>query len=142
MSIIYDARLAAEVARLQERWGAGVIRKPEGSANSEQPHISTTWARLDAAIGIGGIPRAALTECVGSSTAGLTTLALNIIAGAQAYHAHPTAAWVDYSKGVRRRLCGTLWGTAGNAACRPHGLQCRGYAPHARDQRWTRCTGM
>jgi len=47
------------------------------------PVISTGAISLDAALGIGGIPRGRVTEIFGPESSGKTTLALHIIAEAQ-----------------------------------------------------------
>lgn len=43
------------------------------------PVVSTTFPPLDAALGLGGIPRGHLTEIVGNPTSGIVTLALKIL---------------------------------------------------------------
>jgi recombination protein RecA len=45
--------------------------------------ISTGAINLDAAIGIGGIPRGRITEIYGPESSGKTTLCLHVIANAQ-----------------------------------------------------------
>jgi len=55
--------------------------------------ISTGSPALDAALGVGGIPRGRLTEVYGSDGAGKTTLALSVIA--QAQQAGGTACFID-----------------------------------------------
>jgi recombination protein RecA len=68
---------------------------PRPSRPEQYPHIATRFPTLDHALGIGGIPSAALTECISSGTSGLTTLALKVIAQAQADYAQASAVWVD-----------------------------------------------
>lgn len=79
-------RLDATIALIQGKWGLEAIRRG-GSAKptAEIPHIPTGFTSLDKALaGIGGIPRSRLTEILGAPTSGMTTLALKIIANAQA----------------------------------------------------------
>jgi recombination protein RecA len=68
------------------RWGADGARVPVAA-------ISTGAINLDAAIGIGGIPRGRITEIYGPESSGKTTLCLHIIANAQ--KAGGVAAFVD-----------------------------------------------
>ena len=88
-------RLDATVAFIQGKWGVKAIRQG-GPANptAEIPHIPTGFTALDKALaGIGGIPRSRLTEILGTPTSGMTTLALKIIANAQANR--DLAAYID-----------------------------------------------
>src|SRR5438046_9841557 len=55
--------------------------------------ISTGAINLDAAIGIGGIPRGRVTEIFGPESSGKTTLALHVVAHAQ--RAGGAAAYID-----------------------------------------------
>jgi recombination protein RecA len=57
------------------------------------PAISTGALNLDAAVGIGGIPRGRVTEIYGPESSGKTTLALHIVANAQ--KTGGVAAFVD-----------------------------------------------
>jgi recombination protein RecA len=57
------------------------------------PAIPTGSLCLDAALGIGGMPRGRITEIYGSEASGKTTLALHIVAEAQ--KARGTAAFID-----------------------------------------------
>ena len=60
---------------------------------SDIPAISTTSLSLDAAIGIGGVPRGRIIEIYGPESSGKTTLALHIVAEAQ--KAGGVAAYID-----------------------------------------------
>ena len=79
-------RLEATVGAIQRRWGIRALRRLEAdSAKAVVPHISTSFPSLDKALdGIGGIPRSRLTELLGQPTSGMATLALKIVAKAQA----------------------------------------------------------
>ena len=86
-------RLEATVAAIQQRWGTKALQrgrpaKPVVGA----PRIPTGFAELDGVLA-GGIPRGRLTELLGSPTSGMVTLALKIIASAQAVD--DTAAYID-----------------------------------------------
>ncbi len=89
-------QVTAAVAQLHERWGSHLFRAQPRRIDPEiHPSIPTGFARLDRALGIGGIPRGALTECLGRGTAGLTTLALKAIVQAQSSRQEALAAWLD-----------------------------------------------
>ncbi len=94
-------KLEAVVAHLQLRYGPrSVFKVPAGdqaSAATPVPSISTTFAELDAALGIGGIPRGRLTEIVGPATSGKVTLAAKILAAAQR-ESDVLVAWLDLSR--------------------------------------------
>jgi recombination protein RecA len=55
--------------------------------------IATGFPSLDQALGVGGLPRGSIVELFGPSSAGKTTLALQIVAHAQ--QAGSPAAWID-----------------------------------------------
>ena len=72
------------VAAIEKNYGKGAIMRLGSDAPVEiVPIISTGAISLDAALGIGGIPRGRVTEIFGSESSGKTTLALHIIAEAQ-----------------------------------------------------------
>jgi recombination protein RecA len=55
--------------------------------------IATGFTSLDQALGVGGLPRGSIVELFGPSSAGKTTLALQIVAHAQ--QAGSASAWID-----------------------------------------------
>jgi recombination protein RecA len=55
--------------------------------------ISTSWPELDAALGIGGLPRGSIVEIFGPSGSGKTTVALRIVAFLQ--NLGGAAGWID-----------------------------------------------
>ena len=72
------------VAQIEKQFGKGSIMKlGSREAVPEVPVISTTALSIDAALGIGGIPRGRVTEIYGPEASGKTTLSLHIIAEAQ-----------------------------------------------------------
>jgi len=72
------------VAAIEKNYGKGAIMRLGVDAAVEVvPVISTGAISLDAALGIGGIPRGRVTEIFGPESSGKTTLALHIIAEAQ-----------------------------------------------------------
>ena len=82
------------LGEIEKRFGQGaVMRLGEASADMRVEAIPTGSLALDLALGIGGIPRARVTEIFGPEMAGKTTLALHVVAQAQALGG--TAAYID-----------------------------------------------
>jgi recombination protein RecA len=82
------------IAQIEKNCGKGAIMKmgSEG-ARVRVESISTGAINLDAAIGVGGIPRGRVTEIYGPESSGKTTLCLHVVANAQ--KAGGTAAYID-----------------------------------------------
>jgi hypothetical protein len=76
--------LDALVAQLQQRFGTKAAQRGTALCAPSPITIPTGFAALDRALPNGGIPRGALTELVGAPTTGVSTLALSIVAQAQA----------------------------------------------------------
>jgi recombination protein RecA len=72
------------VAQIEKQFGKGSIMKL-GSKDFQQEvaTISTTSLSIDAALGIGGLPRGRVVEIYGPESSGKTTLALHVVAEAQ-----------------------------------------------------------
>lgn len=71
--------------QIEDKFGKGAIMKLGDSANLlEVAAIPTGALPLDAALGIGGVPRGRIVEIYGPESSGKTTLALHILAEAQA----------------------------------------------------------
>jgi recombination protein RecA len=82
------------LAQIEKQYGKGSIMKLGAKDfQHEVPVISTTSLSIDAALGIGGIPRGRVVEIFGPESSGKTTLALHIVAEAQAKGG--LAAYVD-----------------------------------------------
>src|SRR5688500_12963655 len=82
------------IAQIEKSCGKGSIMKM--GANSVRARIDAIPAgaiNLDAAIGIGGIPRGRITEVYGPESSGKTTLCLHVVANAQ--KAGGVAAFID-----------------------------------------------
>ena len=91
-----DRRQALElaIASIDRQFGKGAImRLGQSGALDEIAIIPTGALSLDAALGIGGIPRGRVTEIFGPESSGKTTLALHVIAEAQRLGG--TAAFID-----------------------------------------------
>lgn len=89
------ATLQQLIAAVQRRWGARALRWL-GEARTTPAVLPSGFAELDAALGIGGVPRGRLTELLGTPTSGMTTLALRFVALAQA--AGELAGFLDLGK--------------------------------------------
>lgn len=85
--------LEIAVSQLKKRFGEGSIMKLGDSSQYNVQVISTGSLALDAALGIGGVPRGRITEIFGPESSGKTTLAQHIIAEAQ--RAGGVAAFID-----------------------------------------------
>jgi recombination protein RecA len=72
------------IASIDRQFGKGAImRLGQSGALDEISVIPTGALALDAALGIGGIPRGRVTEIYGPESSGKTTLALHVVAEAQ-----------------------------------------------------------
>jgi recombination protein RecA len=82
------------IAQIERAHGKGsIMRMGADGAKTTIDSISTGAINLDAAIGIGGIPRGRITEIYGPESSGKTTLCLHVIANAQ--RAGGVAAFID-----------------------------------------------
>ena len=94
MSDDKEKALDTAINQIERQHGKGAImRLGSEDARVTPPAISTGALNLDAATGIGGIPRGRITEIYGPEASGKTTLCLHIIANAQAEGG--TAAFID-----------------------------------------------
>ncbi|HEX8852406.1 MAG TPA: recombinase RecA, partial [Pyrinomonadaceae bacterium] len=83
----------AALANIEKKFGKGSIMRLGEREVADVLSISTTSISLDAAIGVGGVPRGRIIEIYGPEASGKTTLALHIVAEAQ--KAGGVAAFVD-----------------------------------------------
>ena len=80
--------------QIEKKFGKGSLMKlGETAATDQVSAIPTGSLALDAALGIGGVPRGRIVEIYGPESSGKTTLALQIVAEAQA--AGGVAAFID-----------------------------------------------
>ncbi|MDQ6830249.1 MAG: recombinase RecA [Gemmatimonadota bacterium] len=82
------------IAQIEKSCGKGSIMKMgTGQGRVRVECIPTGAINLDAAIGVGGIPRGRVTEIYGPESSGKTTLCLHVVANAQ--KAGGVAAYID-----------------------------------------------
>ena len=96
VEIADDKKKALNVAigQIEKAYGKGSIMRMGVNAPAIRVSAIPTGAvNLDAAIGIGGVPRGRITEIYGPESSGKTTLCLHVIANAQ--RAGGVAAFVD-----------------------------------------------
>src|SRR5437870_5972104 len=105
---ISDRSRAIEAALLniEKRFGKGSIMRLGERDVSDIPAISTTSLSLDAAIGVGGVPRGRIIEIYGPESSGKTTLALHVVAEAQ--RAGGVAAYIDAEHAMDADYAGKL----------------------------------
>jgi recombination protein RecA len=96
MAIDSEKKKSVELAitQIEKQHGRGSIMKMgQEGAIIDIPVISTGSLALDAALGLGGVPRGRVVEIFGPEASGKTTLALHIVAEAQAKDG--MAAFID-----------------------------------------------
>jgi recombination protein RecA len=71
------------IANIEKQFGKGSIMRLGERKVVDVPAIPTSCLSLDAAIGIGGVPRGRIVEIYGPESGGKTTLALHIVSEAQ-----------------------------------------------------------
>jgi len=88
-----DRLIMQMVLQLEKQFGKGAVVQLGSRNVLPVSVISTGSISLDAALGVGGFPRGRVTEVFGPESSGKTTIALHLIAQAQA--AGGTAAFID-----------------------------------------------
>jgi recombination protein RecA len=82
------------VAQIEKMYGKGsIMRLGENNPFADVGAISTGSLALDAALGVGGVPRGRVIEIFGPESSGKTTLSYHVIASAQKKGG--TAAFID-----------------------------------------------
>src|SRR5256885_4094816 len=83
MSADRGKAVEAALANIEKKFGKGSIMRLGEREVADVSSISTTSLSLDAAIGIGGVPRGRVIEVYGPASSDKRTLALHIVAEAQ-----------------------------------------------------------
>jgi recombination protein RecA len=79
-----EKALSLALSQIERQFGKGAIMRLGAEPNALDVSVIPTGAiSLDAALGVGGIPRGRVTEIFGPEASGKTTIALHIIAEAQ-----------------------------------------------------------
>src|SRR3982751_4039845 len=106
MSADRGKAVEAALLNIEKKFGKGSIMRLGEREVSDIPAISTTSLSLDAAIGVGGVPRGRVIEIYGPESSGKTTLALHIVAEAQ--KAGGVTAYVDAEHAMDADYAGRL----------------------------------
>ena len=96
VSAVQDDRkkaLTLAISQIEKNCGKGSIMRMGADNRVPIESIPTGALNLDAAIGIGGIPRGRVTEIYGPESSGKTTLCLHVVANAQ--RSGGVAAFID-----------------------------------------------
>ncbi len=78
-----DKALDTALAQIERQFGRGAVMRLGDDARAPVDVIPTGSIALDAALGIGGLPRGRVVEIYGPESSGKTTLALHAVANAQ-----------------------------------------------------------
>src|SRR5690625_4971816 len=78
-----EKALAAALGQIERQFGKGTVMRMGDRERVERPAIATGSIGLDAALGIGGLPKGRVVEIYGPESSGKTTLTLQVIAEAQ-----------------------------------------------------------
>jgi recombination protein RecA len=96
----------AALLNIEKKFGKGSIMRLGEREVADVQAISTTSLSLDAAIGIGGVPRGRVVEIYGPESSGKTTLALHIVSEAQKVGG--IAAYIDAEHAMDAEYAGKL----------------------------------
>jgi recombination protein RecA len=96
----------AALAQIDKQFGKGSIMRLGSREKVDIPAIPTGSLSLDAALGVGGMPRGRVVEIYGPESSGKTTLALHVIAEAQKRGG--MAAFIDAEHALDATYAGKL----------------------------------
>ncbi len=99
-------QLLQALAQMEKQFGRGAVQRYGASNGLPVAAIPTGSLAVDAALGIGGIPRGRVTEIFGPESSGKTTLALHILAEAQRLGG--AAAFIDVEHALDAEYAGRL----------------------------------
>jgi len=93
-----DTALRSAVDGIRKKYGETVLmRVGDEQSRAEVEVVPTGCLSLDAALGVGGVPRGRLVEIFGPEASGKTTLALHLIAEAQKKGGHAALVDLEYA---------------------------------------------
>jgi recombination protein RecA len=98
--------IEAALAQIDKQFGKGSIMRLGSREKVDVPAIPTGSLSLDAALGVGGMPRGRVVEIFGPESSGKTTLALHVIAEAQ--RRGGMAAFIDAEHALDAAYAGKL----------------------------------
>jgi recombination protein RecA len=98
--------IEAALAQIDKQFGKGSIMRLGSRETIDVPAIPTGSISLDAALGVGGLPRGRVIEIFGPESSGKTTLSLHVIAEAQ--RRGGMAAFVDAEHALDAVYAGKL----------------------------------
>jgi recombination protein RecA len=79
-----EEALATALAQIEKQFGKGAVMKMgEKMARTDIPVVTTGIISIDAALGVGGVPKGRIVEIYGPESSGKTTLALHLVAETQ-----------------------------------------------------------
>jgi recombination protein RecA len=78
-----NAALKTAMSQLEKQFGIGTIMRLGDKPKTKVEVISTGALSLDAALGIGGLPKGRITEIYGAEASGKTTISLHVVAECQ-----------------------------------------------------------
>lgn len=88
-----EKALSAALSQIERQFGKGTVMRMGDQEQVKIPTVSTGSIGLDAALGVGGLPKGRIVEIYGPESSGKTTLTLQVIAEAQKQGG--TCAFVD-----------------------------------------------
>jgi len=98
--------LDTAISQIERQFGKGAIMRLGQQEAVTVNVIPTGSLGLDAALGVGGVPRGRVIEIFGPESSGKTTLALHVIA--QAQQSGGLAAFIDAEHALDPEYCGKL----------------------------------
>ena len=98
--------LETTLGKLKKDFGEGAVIKLGQNSNIKVDVIPTGILSIDAALGVGGLPKGRIVEIYGPESSGKTTLALHAIAACQ--KAGGTAAFIDAEHAMDPTYCEKL----------------------------------
>ncbi len=98
--------IESALSQIEKKFGKGSIMKMGDRVFDDIGAISTNCLSIDAAIGVGGMPRGRIVEVYGPESSGKTTLALQVVAQAQKNGG--IAAYIDAEHAMDPEYAGNL----------------------------------